>query len=209
VVFAIIAVFLSLFRTDAQAAISRTERNALIDIYNTTGGPDWQSKNGWLGAAGTECSWYGVTCNTSQITVIELSLGDNHLTGSIPGSIGNLANLQVLKMFGNQLSGNIPAQLINLTSISQLSLDHNALYSTDQSLADFVNSHDPGWRTHKRLRLSASPPLCSQALLQRFPGIQSFIHPIAADMRCTRAQYPGGPMFLPAQPPTNRLQRSR
>jgi ketosteroid isomerase-like protein len=172
VVFAIIAVFLSLFRTDAQAAISQTERNALIDIYNTAGGPSWQSKNGWLGAAGTECSWYGVTCNTSQITVIELSLGDNHLTGSIPGSIGNLANLQVLKMFGNQLSGNIPAQLRNLASISQLSLDYNALYSTDQSLADFVNSHDPGWQNTQTIApvgISAAVQSSSSTAISWYP----------------------------------------
>ena len=58
----------------AGAAIPASERTALIDLYTSTGGPSWTTNTGWLGAAGTECSWYGVTCDAGETTVTELSL---------------------------------------------------------------------------------------------------------------------------------------
>ena len=62
------------------AAIPAAERNALIDLYNSTNGPGWTYKTNWLGAAGTECSWDGVTCDAAQNYVQDLKLGDNQLT---------------------------------------------------------------------------------------------------------------------------------
>ena len=37
-----------------------------------------------------------------------LSLKDNQLTGKIPGTLGNLANLEALYLAGNRLTGCIP-----------------------------------------------------------------------------------------------------
>jgi hypothetical protein len=44
----------------ATAAIPAAERQALVDLYNSTGGASWTNRAGWNGAAGTECSWTGV-----------------------------------------------------------------------------------------------------------------------------------------------------
>ena len=36
----------------AAAAIPQAERDALIDLYDSTGGPAWTDSAGWLGAPG-------------------------------------------------------------------------------------------------------------------------------------------------------------
>ncbi|ETR65437.1 MAG: hypothetical protein OMM_14253, partial [Candidatus Magnetoglobus multicellularis str. Araruama] len=48
------------------AMISGAERRALIDLYNSTGGDNWSTNENWLGERGTECSWYGVSCDTYE-----------------------------------------------------------------------------------------------------------------------------------------------
>ena len=44
------------------AQIPQIERDALIALYNSTDGANWTDNTGWLGEAGTECSWFGVRC---------------------------------------------------------------------------------------------------------------------------------------------------
>src|SRR6476469_1855438 len=80
--------------TTAFAAVSQKERDALIALYDATGGPQWTSSDNWKGAAGTECSWYGVNCDDDQTKVIGLNLGGDNLHGTIPASIGDLTNLE-------------------------------------------------------------------------------------------------------------------
>jgi hypothetical protein len=122
----IILAMQQLLQCDAQAAISLQERSALIDLYNSTNGPNWTSHSGWLGAVGTECNWYGVTCNAGS-TVIYLSFNFNQLNGTIPDSLGNLINILEIDLSSNQLSGSIPSSLGNLTHLNGLNLSGNQL----------------------------------------------------------------------------------
>ena len=46
----------------AHAQIPTAERDALIALYNSTDGANWSDSTNWLGAVGTECTWYGVSC---------------------------------------------------------------------------------------------------------------------------------------------------
>jgi len=41
------------------AAIPAAERQALIDLYNSTNGASWTTITNWNGAAGTENTWFG------------------------------------------------------------------------------------------------------------------------------------------------------
>ena len=109
----------------AQAAIPAPERQALLDLYNSTNGAGWTNRSGWGGAAGTECTWYGVACDAGETTVVNLMLENNELFGTLPASLEGLSNLQVLNLAFNFLSGPIPSQLGNLTNLVVLNLGTN------------------------------------------------------------------------------------
>jgi len=108
--------------TAASGAIPQKERDALVAIYNATGGPQWLSADNWNGAPGTECVWYGVTCNDTESTVVALNLGGNLLNGTVPPAIADLTNLEDLELQANNLSGTIPSQIAQLTKLTKLDL---------------------------------------------------------------------------------------
>ncbi len=100
------------FDCSAVSEIPLTECQALVALYNSTNGANWNNKGGWL-ATNTPCSWYGVACTAGHVT--NLSLSYNQLSGSIPPQLGNLANLQELFLDHNPLSGALPYSLTNLS----------------------------------------------------------------------------------------------
>ena len=55
----------------------------------------------------------------------QLRLNDNQLTGQIPSALGRLENLTLLHLSGNQLTGCVPAALMDVegTDFTQLGLD--------------------------------------------------------------------------------------
>ena len=99
----------------ASAAIPASERQVLVNIYTSTNGATWATSTNWNGAPGTECTWYGVTCDNAQLHVTSISLGFNNLTGSIPPLAG-LTNLSNFVVDTNQLTGTLPA-LTGLTNL--------------------------------------------------------------------------------------------
>ncbi|NDY95011.1 leucine-rich repeat domain-containing protein, partial [Wenzhouxiangella limi] len=101
------------------------QRDALIALYNATDGDNWTNNAGWLGAAGTECSWFGVTCAGGA--VVRIFLENNGLTGTIPPEIGQLGSLDRLFLGNNQLSGPIPPEWGQLSSATFISLYDNQL----------------------------------------------------------------------------------
>jgi Leucine-rich repeat (LRR) protein len=159
VALAIVALAVACATGNSDAAIPASERNALIDLYNDTTGASWTHRDNWRNPGdtdfndpGTECTWYGVTCDTagdhvttislktnnldgslpasigdfSSLAILEL-LGNSNLTGSIPASIGNLAALQVLNAYDGSLTGSIPPEIGNLTNLNWLELSQNQL----------------------------------------------------------------------------------
>jgi DNA-binding SARP family transcriptional activator/Leucine-rich repeat (LRR) protein len=108
--------------TPLATTVQDAEYQALVTLYNETGGLGWKDSSGWLSDS-TPCSWFGVTC--SKGTVTELDLHENGLSGSIPREIGLLTNLSVLNLEFNQLSGGIPPELGTLRRLNTLALDNN------------------------------------------------------------------------------------
>ena len=51
----------------------------------------------------------------------------NQLTGSIPAELGNLVNLEMLRVDSNQLTGSIPPELGNLSKLRFLATYSNPL----------------------------------------------------------------------------------
>jgi uncharacterized delta-60 repeat protein/gliding motility-associated-like protein len=124
-----------------------SQRNALIELYNSTDGPNWTSSNNWTSI--DESTWFGVTvtgCNITEISLPSnnlngylpfetgdllylqrLDLSDNNLYYGIPSEIGNFNNLQYLFLQSNQLDGSIPPELSNLSSLIEVSFSNNRL----------------------------------------------------------------------------------
>ncbi len=105
--------------------ILEAERQALIDLYNATGGDNWKNNENWCSDKPVS-EWYGVNCNSNG-TVYKIHLIDNNLAGELPESIGNLTSLTSLSLWSNQLTGSIPESIGNLTSLTSLDLGPNQL----------------------------------------------------------------------------------
>ena len=132
--------------TDA-AELAGLERDALVALYNSTGGERWYNNDNWLSNKPLD-AWYGVRTVDGRVTKLflnsnrlmgripaelgnlthlrELWLGDdNHLTGELPSELRNLTRLEVFDISGAQISGPIPAWLGELRRLRNLDLYNN------------------------------------------------------------------------------------
>jgi len=120
------------FTGTALAAIPAGERQALLDLYTSTQGDAWTTRTGWNGVAGTECTWFGVTC-TGGVNVIKVDLTGNNLVGTLP-VLDGLTVLQDFRVTNNKLTGAIPP-LAGLSSLRVVFLNNNMLSGSIPSLA--------------------------------------------------------------------------
>ena len=104
-------------------ALNQPQCDALLDIYTSTNGNNWDNNDQWISAT-DPCNWYGVNCNNSD-QVDEILLGRNGLTGSVPATINQLQGLSVLELNDNDLNGPVPD--LSATSIFLLDLANNRL----------------------------------------------------------------------------------
>jgi hypothetical protein len=127
----------------AQAAIPAAERDTLLNLYIYTHGGGWAHVGGWNGPPGSECSWYGITCDAQGQTVVSVNLSDNLLHGSLP-DISQLENLQYFNVgpsshsFLNLLAGPIPS-LAGLTSLQTFIANNQQLIGPIPALTGLTN----------------------------------------------------------------------
>src|SRR3954453_12709686 len=81
-------------------AVNKQDSLALIDLYNSTNGSNWNDHTNWLTKRPVK-TWYGITVTGTRVT--RIALYSNSLSGRIPSSLGNLVNLGVLYLNDNQL----------------------------------------------------------------------------------------------------------
>ena len=105
----------SVFDLSAPRGMSScAEQDALIALYRATDGANWSDSTNWLGEERLN-EWYGVTTDADG-NVTGLSLAGNALSGTVPGELESLANLETLHLSGNSLSGCIPASLYDVAT---------------------------------------------------------------------------------------------
>ncbi|MEM7531165.1 MAG: C13 family peptidase [Chloroflexota bacterium] len=120
--------------------IPQIECEALVAIYESNGGPNWDDNTGWLGI-NTPCQWYGVGCSDGHIVELNLSGNPNTpfgLTGGVPSQIGNLSNLIILDLSWNELTF-IPPEIGNFTNLITLDLSHNQLAEIPAGIGNLIN----------------------------------------------------------------------
>eukprot|EP01034_Spumella_vulgaris_P038899 gene38899-48031_t len=72
-----------------------------------------------------------IAFSTFGTNLLELSIGNNHFTGSLPTASFNLVpKLAVLMAGDNRLTGTIPAEITTLSLVTILDVSHNALVGT-------------------------------------------------------------------------------
>ena len=70
---------------------------ALVDLYDSTDGKNWLDQTGWF--KGPVSTWNGIKEQNGR--VVKILLIYNALKGTIPSSLGNLGQLQQLKLAEN------------------------------------------------------------------------------------------------------------
>lgn len=112
------------FDCNTATGITIGDCNALVDLYNSTGGNTWQYKDGWL-VDTAPCNWYGVYCGpemefafndgvcpdvsfiglpTDRVAAVCMEgeeLTGNNMVGTVPGSFAQLTELRELWFGGN------------------------------------------------------------------------------------------------------------
>ncbi len=104
------------------AAIPMAERTTLSNLYAYTDGWYWAIPRGnWNRPPGTECAWYGITCDAEQSHVVAIDLTGLSLTGTLP-SLSALSQLQSLKLTNNGHLGfnNLYGAIPELKALSHL-----------------------------------------------------------------------------------------
>ena len=104
---------------------SKTDRDALIALYNATDGPNWTNNTNWCSDKPLN-EWFGININ-SRGRVDRIDLTSNQLKGSIPPELGGLSKLEWVYLLNNQLSGDIPPQLGQLSNLQYLLISSNQL----------------------------------------------------------------------------------
>ncbi|OQX26071.1 MAG: hypothetical protein BWK80_12410 [Desulfobacteraceae bacterium IS3] len=116
--------------------IPESECKALLSFYNSTDGKNWSDKSGWLDTT-TPCTWKGVVCEDGHVA--QLKLSGNHLVGTLPSELGDLAYLKELYVDNNQLSESLPKELTGLDKLSSLYFDDTGLCEpSDAAFQDWM-----------------------------------------------------------------------
>lgn len=110
-----------------------TDRQALIEFYQATGGNQWHNNSGWVvpGVPGDNpCGWFGVGCEAGRVT--SLIMEENDIVAPIPAAVGKLSQLRHLDLSGPggefpYFNGDLPNELGHLSNLEYLDLSGNQL----------------------------------------------------------------------------------
>lgn len=103
----------------------QAEKEALIALYDSTGGDSWNNNTNWCSDKPLS-EWYGVSLDPEGY-VQAIWLSSNNLTGSIPEKISGLTHLERLNLEWNSLQGSIPEGIVEMSRLYYLNLRQNQL----------------------------------------------------------------------------------
>jgi photosystem II stability/assembly factor-like uncharacterized protein/Leucine-rich repeat (LRR) protein len=107
--------------------IPYSEREALLLLFYQTNGYQWSMNDNWTEKWGTECNWYGITCDTDHTHIEKIDLSNNGLSGALPITLSNLTYLNDLDLHGNVLTGELPGAIGKLGKLANINLSYNQI----------------------------------------------------------------------------------
>jgi len=120
----------------AALALSRTPttdaRFALALFFVSLSGHTWSRSDDWV-TGESECSWYGITCN-SYGDVVTIHLEDNMLQNELP-PLGRLSNLTSLRLSLNDIQGTLPLEN-DMPSLEVLDLRFNSINDSIERIVE-------------------------------------------------------------------------
>jgi Leucine-rich repeat (LRR) protein len=155
------------FNCKRVSEIPKKECQALVALYDSTNGENWENNTGWK-TTNEPCNWNGVTCEKKHVT--GLTLWNNNLKGSISKDFFKLKKLKFMALFNNdlnstslknfkklkslqtllidncKLTGKIPNSLMKLKNLEELDLNGNCLKTeVSKKLKKWLDELNPGW----------------------------------------------------------------
>lgn len=111
------------------AQVNEQDSLALVDLYNSTNGPNWVAFDNWLAPGKLVAEWEGVSVENGRVTYLDVSTDQ---PGFIPQSIGTLTALKILRICHFGFSGTLPDTLGNLKELEELDISmQGVLMGTD------------------------------------------------------------------------------
>lgn len=125
--------FLSVLIVCVQSQSSSNDAAVMQTLKSNLSPPkslDWSDPN--------PCNWQQIQCSRDN-RVTRIQAGNQNLKGSLPQTLNNLTELQVLEFQNNQLTGSLPS-LAGLTQLQNLLLSENSLSSIPTDFFDGMSS---------------------------------------------------------------------
>ena len=113
---------------------------ALIAIYQATNGDKWEYR--WKPELPlSENNWPGIFVDVinGELRVVDLSLSDKKLEGTLPNEIGWLTEVTKIKISNNKLSGPLPASINKLTNLTHLYMSSNQFSGEFPDISNLKN----------------------------------------------------------------------
>ena len=107
-----------------QATNTTLEQNALKDLFDQTNGNNWSNNTQWL-ETNNPCTWHGIQCDNGVMPISEIQLNSHKLSGQLPSTLNQLADLKRLYLGHNNLSGSF-SSMLNQTRLQTLWMQDNA-----------------------------------------------------------------------------------
>lgn len=111
------------------------ERQALIDLYNATDGPNWPFNDGWNTAAPLS-AWTNVTVENGHVTAVVIATFG--VSGTLPSSLSNLTFLETADFRSNNLFGEVP-DLSGISTLEVYDVNYNN-FSVGDLVTNFTNN---------------------------------------------------------------------